>query len=173
MTARYRQMTDPATSDHPIGMAQLSTPPFGTRPVSPTVMRGLLEHAAESGNPHPKKLLRDRDGRPVTSRCYDHIWARIGKELPWVVAQGISMRWPRHATLTWIGRTFSYTVAHAYAEHPGKNPRGTATYVKAHVHEIAAALAVPTGEAHPLAPGFRPNTQDSPHTDPPIGGTRS
>ncbi|MGY2126380.1 tyrosine-type recombinase/integrase [Nocardia gipuzkoensis] len=144
------------------------------QPVSPTLMRGLLEHAAERGSPRSEQLLRYRNGKPITSRRYDHIWARVGEELPWVAAQGVSMHWLRHTTLTWVERTFSYAVARAYAGHRGKNAGVTATYVKAHLHEIAAALAVLTGESHPLAPAYRHDRTDRPHAaQPATGGTRS
>jgi hypothetical protein len=44
-------------------------------------------------------------------------------------------------------------VAHAYAGHnDGRNyPGTTATYIRADIDEIAAALATLTGEPHPLA----------------------
>jgi hypothetical protein len=54
----------------------------------------------------------------------------------------------RHTTLTWVERTFGYAVARAYAGHVGNGT--TATYVKASIHEVAAALAALTGEEHPL-----------------------
>ncbi|WP_109526752.1 MULTISPECIES: tyrosine-type recombinase/integrase [Nocardia] len=143
------------------------------QPVSPTLMRGLMEHTAERGSPRAEQLLRYHDGRPITSRRYDHIWHRIGEELPWAAAQGVSIHWLRHTTLTWVERTFSYAVAREYAGHRGKNAGVTATYVKAHLHEIAAALAVLTGETHPLAPAVRHNRPDRPHAEPTIEGPRS
>jgi hypothetical protein len=57
----------------------------------------------------------------------------------------------RHTTLTWVERTFSYAVARAYASHDSKANGVTATYVKADITEVAAAVAVLTGEPHPLA----------------------
>ena len=42
------------------------------------------------------QLLRYADGRPVTSRRYDHLWTRIGRHLPWVRTQQISTHWIRH-----------------------------------------------------------------------------
>ncbi|MGN2641011.1 tyrosine-type recombinase/integrase [Nocardia takedensis] len=142
------------------------------QPVSPTLMRALEEHATERGSPRAEQLLRYRSGKPITSRRYDHIWERVGEELPWVATQGLSMHWLRHTTLTWVERTFSYAVAREYAGHRGKNAGVTATYVKAHLHEIAAALAVLTGEPHPLVPTYRHDQVVRPHADPTIGGTR-
>jgi len=45
-----------------------------------------------------------------------------------------------------------YAVARAYAGHTDSSNHGTtATYIRADVHEVAAALAALTGEPHPLA----------------------
>ena len=59
----------------------------------------------------------------------------------------------RHTTLTWIERNFGYAVARAYAGHTdgGSETGATATYVRASLAEVAAALAALTGEPHPLA----------------------
>ena len=59
----------------------------------------------------------------------------------------------RHTTLTWVERNFGYAVARAYAGHTegGSETGATATYVRASLSEVAAALAALTGEPHPLA----------------------
>ena len=59
----------------------------------------------------------------------------------------------RHTTLTWVERNFGYAVAQAYAGHTdsGGDVGATATYVRASLSEVAAALAALTGEPHPLA----------------------
>src|SRR5256885_807241 len=66
------------------------------QPVSPTLMAALLGHAAERHAPPDGPLLRYRTGRRITSRRYDHLWDRLGRYLPWVRAQQISMHWIRH-----------------------------------------------------------------------------
>jgi integrase/recombinase XerC len=50
-------------------------------------------------------------------------------------------------------RNFGYAVARAYAGHTGSGGEAgaTATYVRASLAEVAAALAALTGELHPLA----------------------
>src|SRR5271170_3278730 len=123
------------------------------QPVSPTLMAALLGHAAERHAPPDGQLLRYRNGRRITYRRYDHLWERLGRYLPWVRAQQISMHWIRHTTLTWVERNFGYAVAKAYAGHTdnGSDGGATATYVRATTHEVAAALAALTGEPHPLA----------------------
>jgi integrase/recombinase XerC len=52
------------------------------QPVSPTLMRHLITHAAERGSAGAAQLLRYRNGQPITTRRYDHIWKRVGEHLP-------------------------------------------------------------------------------------------
>jgi integrase/recombinase XerC len=72
------------------------------QPVSPTLMAALLGHAGQRHAPPDGQLLRYRNGRRITYRRYDHLWQRLGRHLPWVRAQQISMHWIRHTTLTWV-----------------------------------------------------------------------
>jgi len=69
------------------------------QPVSPTLMAALVQHAEERHAPPDGRLLRYRDGRPVTYRRYDGLWVRIGRHLPWVRTQQISTHWIRHLDL--------------------------------------------------------------------------
>ncbi len=107
------------------------------QPVSPTLMTYLLQHAKQRSAPAHGQLLRYTDGRPITSRRYDHLWVRIGRQLPWVATQQISTHWLRHTTLTWVERNFGYAVAprvrrarrerqrgHHRDLRPGQPPRG-------------------------------------------------
>jgi integrase len=124
------------------------------QPVSPTLMAHLQQHARQRGAPPNGQLLRYANGRPITTRRYDHLWVRIGRQLSWVATQQISTHWLRHTTLTWVERNFGYAIARAYAGHTDSGNAGTtATYVRASLAEIAAALAALTGEPHPLALG--------------------
>jgi site-specific recombinase XerD len=123
------------------------------QPVSPMLMTHLQHHAEHRNAPAHGQLLRYANGRPITTRRYDHLWVRIGSHLPWVATQQISTHWLRHTTLTWVERNFGYAIARAYAGHTDSGNAGTtATYVRANLPEIAAALAALTGEPHPLAP---------------------
>jgi integrase len=123
------------------------------QPVSPTLMAHLQRHATDRHAPGDGQLLRYASGEPITKRRYDHLWTRIGKDLPWVATQQISTHWLRHTTLTWVERNFGYAVARAYAGHTdtGGDAGATSTYVRASLHEVATALAALTGESHPLA----------------------
>jgi integrase/recombinase XerC len=101
------------------------------QPISPTLMAHLQQHAEHRQAPRNGQLLRYANGRPITSRRYDHLWARIGHALPWVATQQISTHWLRHTTLTWVERNFGYATARAYAGHTdGRNAGTTATYVR-------------------------------------------
>jgi len=123
------------------------------QPVSPTLMSHLIEHGHQRHAPPSGQLLRYASGRPITSRRYDYLWTRLGRHLPWVATQQMSMHWIRHTTLTWVERNFGYAVARAYAGHTdgGSDTGATSTYVRASLSEVAAALAALTGEPHPLA----------------------
>jgi integrase/recombinase XerC len=123
------------------------------QPVSPTLMNRLIEHGRERHAPPDGQLLRYASGRPITYRRYDHLWTRLGRHLPWVATQQISMHWIRHTTLTWVERNFGYAIARAYAGHTdgGSETGATSTYVRASLSEVAAALTALTGEPHPLA----------------------
>jgi site-specific recombinase XerD len=74
------------------------------QPVSPTLMARLVEHGQERHAPSDGQLLRYGDGKPITSRRYDHLRTRLGRHLPWVATQGISTHWIRHTILTWVER---------------------------------------------------------------------
>jgi integrase/recombinase XerC len=156
------------------------------QPVSPTLMQHLTNHAAERQNDgeevevspasershdrpveaDARPLLRYRNGRPITVRRYDYLWNRVGEHLPWAARQGITAHWLRHTTLTWVERNFGYAVARAYAGHEGglAGAGVTATYVRADLDEVAAALSMLTAEPHPLAP-----TSASANSGPTIG----
>lgn len=118
------------------------------QPVSPTLMTYLQQHGRDRHSPPSGQLLRYADGRPITTRRYDHLWVRLGRNLPWVAAQQVSTHWLRYTTLTWVERNFGYAIARAYAGHTDS---GNAGNVRATITEVAGALAALTGEPHPLA----------------------
>ena len=121
------------------------------QPISPALSASLADHAASRGTILPTdQLLRYRDGRALTSRRYDHLWFRLGQRLPWVAAQGISIHWLRHTTLTWVERHYGYGIARAYAGHTDSTGPATTTYIKADLHAVATALSALTGQPHPL-----------------------
>ena len=128
------------------------------QPVSPTLMTHLLAHAEiRGGLDSGERLLRYATGKPITARRYDYLWKRLGEYLPWVKIQQVTAHWIRHTILTWVERRFGFAVAQAYAGHQdaargSRAMSATGTYVRAGLPEVATALAVLTGEPHPLAP---------------------
>jgi len=122
------------------------------QPISLALAAALTEHARARGAATPgDQLLRFRDGTALTGRRYDSLWKRIGRRLPWVAAQGITVHWLRHTTLTWVERHFGYGIARAYAGHTDSTGPATTTYIKADLYAVATALAAMTGQPHPLA----------------------
>jgi hypothetical protein len=66
---------------------------------------GRAQPAAMTSGPKEWALAscqRYANGRPITSRRYDHLRSRLGRHLRWVRTQQISTHWIRHATLTWL-----------------------------------------------------------------------
>jgi integrase len=124
------------------------------QPVSPTLMSHLVAHAQARGGLTPgRHVLRYANGKPMSSRRYDYLWRRLGRNLPWVATQQVSMHWIRHTTLTWVERHFGFATAQAYAGHEdhGRGGKAMATYIRAGLPEVATALAALTSEDHPLA----------------------
>jgi len=132
------------------------------QPISLDLATSLADHAACRGAVLPNDaLLRFRHGGALTSRRYDHLWCRLGQQLPWVAAQGISTHWLRHTTLTWVERHFGHGIARAYAGHTDSVGPATTTYIKADLQAVATALAAMTGQPHPLATS--PSWADAAH----------
>ncbi len=139
------------------------------QPVTPTLMTALQNQYAEriayfdpgrttaiNGRPLTidarQRLLRYRNGLPMSKRRYQILWERIGGAVPAVATHGISTHWLRHTTLRWVERNFGHSVAKAYAGHANQHSRGATTiYTRAGIEEVAEALAAMTGEPHPLA----------------------
>lgn len=127
----------------------------GTRrwqPVTPYLAAALREHAHRRGAREPgDALLRYAEGRPLSSRRYDALWARVRGKLPWAAALEVSAHWLRHTTITWVERRFGYGIARAYAGHTDAKGASTTTYIRGQCREVATALSELTGQPHPLA----------------------
>jgi integrase len=102
------------------------------QPITLDLAAHLDEHARTRGAVAPTdRLLRYRTGQAITSRRYDHLRQRIGQQLRWVTAQGVSTHWLRHTKVTWVERHFGYGTARAYAGHTDSTGPATTTYIKA------------------------------------------
>jgi integrase/recombinase XerC len=127
------------------------------QPVPPTLMARLRSHPETRGGlESPERLLRYATGKPITTRRYDYLGDLLGEHLPWVKTQQVSTHWIRHTILTWVERRFGFAIAQAFADHhdasrSARAMSSTGTYVRAGLPEVATALAVLTGEPHPLA----------------------
>ncbi|MFI5586402.1 tyrosine-type recombinase/integrase [Amycolatopsis sp. NPDC051758] len=135
------------------------------QPVSPTLMNALIHHDRQRNFPHDPegRLLRYRNGDPLTSGYYDRLWQRLGRYKSWISTLGVTAHWLRYTTLTWVERNFGYAVAAAFAGHATSRRSGTTlTYVEGTVQEVATALAALTGEPHPLALESEPSPEKSP-----------
>lgn len=122
------------------------------QPVSPTTMRLIRAHAEQRGDETcDGAVFWTRSGQPLTSRRYDAIFARAQRLLPWAPRTQVSAHVLRHTAITAVGRLAGYPVAQAFAGHA---PSGTTgRYLYASLEEVAQAVAMLTGEPHPLAPG--------------------
>ena len=122
------------------------------QPISGTLLRAILEHY-RARSPQPKDsapVLYYRDRTPLTRRRYNTLFERLQRDVPWAGELGVSVHWLRHTSITTVERITSYAVAQKFAGH---RPAGaTGTYSKASITEVAAAVALLTGEPHPLAP---------------------
>ncbi|WP_218024387.1 tyrosine-type recombinase/integrase [Nocardia lijiangensis] len=123
------------------------------QPVSPTLMRHLVQHVHErGGTTKTDRVFRYRNGRAMGRRRNDTLTQRLRTELRWAAALQVSAHWFRHTTLTFVEREFGVAVARAYAGHTGPAPGSGTTliYTKAGLPEVIEALTALTGEPHPL-----------------------
>jgi len=133
------------------------------QPVSLTLLTALDEHASSRGATDPDNAVFRRlpqsgssVGLPVTRRRYNTIVAHWHKGCSWAAELGVSVHWLRHTALAVVERTSgSLSVARAFAGHFSDSDV-TLSYIKASVTEVAEAVALMTGEPHPLAPSSIP-----------------
>lgn len=122
-------------------------------------MRLIRSHVAQrGGGVGEDPVFWTKSGVPLTSRRYDAIFGRAQRLLPWTERTQVSAHVLRHTAITAVGRLAGYPVAQAFAGHA---PSGTTgRYLYASIEEVAVAVAMLTGEPHPLAPGsaHRPRT---------------
>ncbi len=120
------------------------------QPVAPSLLEQLARLARQRGGQMlDDHVLRTGDGRPMTARHYDRLFLRARRQLPWASRTPVSAHVLRHTAVTAIGRIGGYPVAQAFAGHAA--PSVTGRYLHASLSEVAAAVAVMTGEDHPLA----------------------
>ncbi len=120
------------------------------QPASPSLVALLLDHASDRGERGAREsVFRTRRGEPITGRRYDRLFARARDHLDWDDRTPLTAHVLRHTAITRIGRIAGYPVAQAFAGHAP--PTVTGRYLHATLADVATAVAVMTGEAHPLA----------------------
>jgi site-specific recombinase XerC len=137
-------------------------------PVSATLLAALLEHAASRGATEPddstfryKPRRGQTAGRPLTYRRYDNLYARWQAALPWADKVHVSGHWLRHTAVAEVERLAGFGAARRFAGHQDESAATTLTYIRSDTEAVAAATAIRTGEAHPLAPNALPCPRES------------
>lgn len=127
------------------------------QPVSLTLLRLLAEHAESRGAVNSSDAVFRRNppegktvGVPITDRHYDGLVDHWHAETKCAAKHDVTAHWLRHTAITTVERIAGFGVAQAFAGH-APNGVTTTTYIKAMEGEVAAAVALMTGEDHPLA----------------------
>jgi len=131
---------------------------FGTereQPIGRCLLEAITQLAQARGSTGPEDralmTLRRSGGAlaPLTGRTYDRIFTRAQDRIAWSAQTPLTAHVLRHTAITAVERVAGFAVAARFAGHtPGSV---TGTYTKADITEVAAAVAVLTGEPHPLA----------------------
>jgi integrase len=129
---------------------------FEEQPVSPSLMKALLELTATRGDGkrNTNVFLRSSGEsevafKPVDGKYVDALFARIRSQLKWADKLGFSAHWIRHYTATVTERACGLSISALFCRH--KLSGVTASYSAANINDVARALQLLTGEAHPLA----------------------
>ena len=119
------------------------------QPVSPSLLRAMEAHSSNRGAvTADDAVLRSRRGLPITRRRYNTVFDLARPCLPWAERTPVSAHVLRHTAITAVERHAGFAVAQAFAGHSASSVTGT--YTRARISEVAQAVSVLTGEAHPL-----------------------
>lgn len=125
------------------------------QPASASLLAAVVGLAARRGSTRPADpafvTLHRRGVRsaPLSDRTYDRIFTRAQTVIPWAARTPVTAHVLRHTAVTAVERVAGFAVAARFAGHAHGSVTGT--YTKADLSEVAGALAVLTGEPHPLA----------------------
>jgi len=120
------------------------------QPVPPSLVVALEGHARNRGATGGQAaVFRTRRGEPITRRRYNTLFDRAQAVLPWSARTPVTAHALRHTAGAAIERIAGYSVAEAFLGHAPSSVTGI--YSRARLDEVAAAVAVLTGEPHPLA----------------------
>ena len=120
------------------------------QPISPSLLAALAAFArsrGSTGDDHP--VFVNKRGGPLTRKHYNNLFDRAQAALPWTRRIPATAHVLRHTAGTAVERVAGHAVAQGFLGHEPNSVTGL--YTKARIEEIAAAVAVLTGEPHPLA----------------------
>ena len=119
------------------------------QPASPALVGALdrLHRSRTTGT--DDRVFIDTGGAAITARHYDKLFGRARSVLDWDPRTPVSAHVLRHTAITNVARLAGYAVAQTFAGHTP--PTVTGRYIHATLAEVASAVAVLTGEPHPLA----------------------
>ncbi|WP_051022360.1 hypothetical protein [Nocardia pneumoniae] len=87
-------------------------------PLSPRLMAALRQHVARRGGENTThRLLRKRNGRPITYRRYDALWGRIRETLPWPAELDVTTYSITETVRAHVKQLFGEKVERVYAGH--------------------------------------------------------
>jgi len=131
------------------------------QPLAPSVLDALAGHAdARGATLADDRVFRTRAGRPISRRHYETLFVRARSGLDWAQRIPVSAHALRHTAITAVARAAGDPVAQAFAGHSA--PSVTGRYMEVNVTEIAAAVAILTGEPHPLSTRRRHHDHTTP-----------
>jgi integrase/recombinase XerC len=120
------------------------------QPVSPSLLAALAAHARSRGAVTPDDaVFRTKRGYPIRRKRYNTLFDRAQAALPWTERTPFTAHVLRHTAGTAVERLAGHAVAQAFLGHAPSSVTGH--YARAHIEEVAAAVAALTGEPHPLA----------------------
>lgn len=119
------------------------------QPVSPSLVAALDMFARSRGaSAATDAVFRTKRNRPIVRKHYNTLFDRVQAALPWTRRTPATAHVLRRTAGTAVERIAGHAVANGFLGHAPDTITGV--YTEARIEEIAAAVAVLTGEPHPL-----------------------
>ena len=118
------------------------------QPAPLSLIRDLRAIAIARGAKGDEDKVFRKHGTPISARRYDSWLKRVQAGLPWADKIGVDAHTLRHHAGSVIERIAGKAVAHRFLRHTGQDV--TDIYTEATEAEVARAVALMTGEPHPL-----------------------
>lgn len=121
-----------------------------TVPISPTTLAAILDLAKRRGmTPADPWIFRNRRGQRAGKAQMERFWREVKDRLPFAAKMDAATHCFRKTTATMIERSFGVATSEAFLRHAYVPI--SVHYPRADIRDVAKALAVLTGEPHPLA----------------------